>query len=106
MEDTSPWAGVWDQALDLVSRFVTPVRDTLLQYLPLLLIGLLLLTVPGKDKILGVTIVGVRKHHVVDEVGAAVMRLNVRDDLVADVLVGTVRELRVDLGEMAVLLEP
>lgn len=47
MEDTSPWAGVWDQALDLVSRFVTPVWDTLLQYIPLLLIGLLLLAVPG-----------------------------------------------------------
>jgi plastocyanin len=40
-EDTSPWAGIWDQALDLTSRFVMPAWDTLLQYLPLLLIGLL-----------------------------------------------------------------
>jgi plastocyanin len=47
MEDTSPWAQVWDQALDLVSRFVVPAWDTLLQYIPLLLIGLLLLAIPG-----------------------------------------------------------
>ena len=46
-EDTSPWAQVWDQALDLVSRFVTPAWDTLLQYIPLLLFALVLLTIPG-----------------------------------------------------------
>jgi hypothetical protein len=47
MEDTSPWAQVWDQALDFVSRFVTPAWDTLLQYVPLLLFALVLLTIPG-----------------------------------------------------------
>jgi hypothetical protein len=47
MEDTSPWAPVWDQALDLVSRFVTPAWETLLQYIPLLLIGLLALSLLG-----------------------------------------------------------
>jgi hypothetical protein len=47
MEDTSPWAPVWTQALDLVSRFVTPAWDTLLQYIPLLLLGLVLLAIPG-----------------------------------------------------------
>lgn len=47
MEDTSPWAGVWNQALDLVSRFVTPAWDTLLQYIPLLLLALLPLAILG-----------------------------------------------------------
>src|SRR5262245_56766531 len=37
----------WDQLLDLMSRFITPAWDTLLQYIPLLLIGLLLLTIPA-----------------------------------------------------------
>jgi plastocyanin len=37
----------WDQALDLMSRFITPAWDTLLQYIPLLLIGLVLLTIPA-----------------------------------------------------------
>lgn len=40
-ESMSPW----DQVLDLLSRFVTPAWDTLLQYIPLLLIGLLLLAI-------------------------------------------------------------
>jgi hypothetical protein len=47
VEDTSPWAQIWEQALDLTSRFVTPAWDTLLQYIPLLLIMLLVLAVPG-----------------------------------------------------------
>jgi plastocyanin len=37
----------WDQVLDLMSRFVMPAWDTLLQYIPLLLIGLLLLSLPA-----------------------------------------------------------
>ncbi len=38
----------WDQVLDLLSRFVTPAWDTLLQYIPLLLLfGLLPLAVLG-----------------------------------------------------------
>ncbi len=47
MESESPWDQVWGQVLDLLSRFVTPAWDTLLQYIPLLLIGLLLLAIPG-----------------------------------------------------------
>lgn len=43
MEAMSPW----DQVLDLLSRFITPAWDTLLQYIPVLLIGLLLLAIPG-----------------------------------------------------------
>jgi plastocyanin len=38
----------WDQVLDLLSRFITPAWDTLLQYLPLLLLfGLLPLSLLG-----------------------------------------------------------
>jgi len=44
MEAMSPW----DQALDLLSRFITPAWDTLLQYIPLLLLfGLLPLSFLG-----------------------------------------------------------
>ncbi len=44
----SPWDQVWGQALDFVSRFVTPAWDTLLQYIPLLLLfGLLPMALLG-----------------------------------------------------------
>jgi plastocyanin len=38
---------LWTQVLDLTSRFVTPVWNELLQYIPLLLLGLLGLSVAG-----------------------------------------------------------
>lgn len=47
MASESPWDQLWSQALDFLSRFITPAWDTLLQYIPLLLIGLLLLAIPG-----------------------------------------------------------
>lgn len=43
MEAMSPW----DQVLDLLSRFITPAWDTLLQYIPLLLVGLVVLVFAG-----------------------------------------------------------
>lgn len=47
MASESPWDQVWGQVLDFLSLFVTPVWETLLQYIPLLLIGLLLLAIPA-----------------------------------------------------------
>lgn len=47
MDSESPWDPIWNQVLDLLSRFVMPVWDTLLQYIPLLLMGLLLLAFGG-----------------------------------------------------------
>ena len=42
---------LWNQVLGLMSQFVTPLWGTLLQYIPLLLLGLIVLTILGLVRI-------------------------------------------------------